>query len=73
MGWAGLSYSNDGDNGDIEQLLFNGIDSEHNYACISRSLLSSRVERYRVFHSESQLFAKKYVSTELVKPHNFEK
>ena len=34
---------------------------------------SSRVERYRVFHSESQLFAKKYLSTKLEKPHNFEK
>ena len=27
----------------------------------SRSELSSRVERYRVFHSDSQLFAEKYM------------
>ena len=49
--------------GDIGQLLCNSIDSEHNYACISRSELSSRVESYRVFHSDSQLFAEKYIST----------
>ena len=41
--------------GDVEQLLCNGIDTEHNYACISRSELSSRVERYRVFHSNYSL------------------
>ena len=45
-------------NGDIEQLLCNGIDSEHNYACMHQQIIVEyRVERYRVFHSESQLFA----------------
>ena len=50
--------------GKKEQFLCNGIDSEHNYdnyACISRSEMGRRIKRYRVFHSDSQLFAKKYV------------